>query len=116
MFGCASFGPVRPVAISDVKAVSGTWEGIVYLSASQRDEIILTVQEDGSYNVVSKTSFGVSSGRGHIVVSDGRILIQDDRGRGAATAFQTPDGDLLIKVDITLSDNSNLSAKLWRRR
>ena len=116
LVGCAGIGPVTPVAVSDVKSLSGTWEGIVYLPGSERDDITLTVRDDGSYDVVSTRGLAVSSGRGHIVISDGRLVIKDARGRGVGTVLRSPAGDLLVKVDMTLSDNSHLSAELWRTR
>ena len=114
--GCASIGPVTPVAVSDVKSLKGTWEGTVYLPGSERDDVTLTIRDDGSYDVVSKRGLGVSSGRGHIVISDGRLVIEGERGRGVGTVLRNPAGDVLMKVDMTLSDNSNLSAELWRTR
>jgi hypothetical protein len=30
--------------------------------------------------------------------------------------LRSPAGDILVKVDLTLSDNSHLSAELWRTR
>jgi hypothetical protein len=114
--GCAGIGPVTPVAVSDVTSVSGTWEGTVYLPGSERDDVTLTIRDDGSYEVVSKRGLAVSSGRGHIVISDGRLVIEDARGRGVGTVLRSPAGDVLVKVDMTLSDNSHLSAELWRTR
>src|ERR671931_88767 len=116
LVGCASIGPVTPVAVADVTSVSGTWEGIVYLPGSERDDVTLTIRDDGSYDVVSETGLGVSSGRGHIVISDGRLVIEGERGRGVGTLLRNPAGDVLMKVDMSLSDNSNLSAELWRTR
>src|SRR5919204_3102469 len=107
--GCASIGPVTPVAVSDIKSVSGTWEGTVYLPGSERDDVTLTIRDDGSYDVVSKRGLGVSSGRGHIVISNGRLVIEGERGRGVGTVLRNPAGDVLMKVDMILSDNSNLS-------
>jgi hypothetical protein len=116
LVGCASIGPVTPVAVSDVKSLSGTWEGTVYLPGSERDDVTLTIRDDGSYDVVSKRSLGVSSGKGHIVISDGRLVIAGERGRGVGIVLRNPAGDVLMKVDMTLSDNRNLSAELWRTR
>ena len=116
LVGCAIIGPVTPVAVSDIKAVSGTWEGTVYLTGSERDDVTLTIRDDGSYDVVSKRGLGVSSGKGHIVVSDGRLVIEGERGRGVGTVLRNRAGDVLMKVDMTLSDNSNLSAEVWRTR
>jgi hypothetical protein len=116
LMGCASIGPVTPVAVSDVKSLSGTWEGTVYLPGSERDDVTLTIRDDGSYDVLSKRGLGVSSGTGHIVISDGRLIIEGQRGRGVGTVLRNRAGDVVMKVDMTLSDNSNLSAELWRTR
>jgi hypothetical protein len=116
LVGCASIGPVTPVAVSDVKSLSGTWEGTVYLPGSERDDVTLTIRDDGSYDVVSKRGVGKSTGRGHIVVGDGRLVIEGERGRGAGTVLRNAAGNVLMKVDMTLSDNRNLSAELWRTR
>jgi hypothetical protein len=116
LVGCAHIGPVTPVAVSDVKSVSGTWEGTVYLPGSERDDVTLTIRDDGSYDVVSKRHLGASSGTGRIVVSDGRLVIEGGRGHGAGTVLRNLAGNVLMKVDMTLSDNSHLSAELWRTR
>jgi hypothetical protein len=116
LVGCASIGPVRPVAVSDIKSLSGTWEGTVYRPGSERDDVTLTIRDDGSYDVVSKRGLGVSTGKGRIVVSDGRLVIEGERGRGVGTVLRNRAGNVVMKVDMTLSDNRNLSAELWRTR
>jgi hypothetical protein len=114
LVGCANLGPVTPVAVSNVTSVSGTWEGIVYLPGSERDEVTLTIRDDGSFDVVSKKILGASRGKGHIVISDGRLLLEGARGlRGVGTVLRNPAGDVLMKIEATLSDNSHLSAQLW---
>ncbi len=115
LVGCANLGPVTPVAVSDVKSISGTWEGIVYLPGSERADVTLTIRDDGSYDVVSKKILGASRGKGRIVViSDGRLVLEGERGlRGVGTVLRNPAGDVLMKIEATLSDNSNLSADLW---
>jgi hypothetical protein len=114
--GCAGIGPVTPLPVSDIKSVSGTWEGTVYLPGSERDDVTLTIRDDGSYDVVSKTNLAVTSGKGHIVISDGCLVIEGERGRGAGRVVRNPAGHVLMKVEMTLSDNSNLWAELWRTR
>jgi hypothetical protein len=116
LVGCAGIGPVKPVAVSDIGSVSGTWEGTVYLPGSERDDVTLTIRDDGSYDVVSKTNLAVTSGKGRVAVRDGRLVIEGERGRGSGRVVRNPAGDLLMKVEMTLSDNSNLSAELWRKR
>ena len=116
LVGCASIGPVTPVAVSDVKSLSGTWEGTVYLPGSERDDVTLTIRDDGSYDVLSKRGLGVSTGKGHIVISDGRLVFEGERGlRGVGTVLRNPAGDVLMKIEGILADNSNLSATLWPR-
>jgi hypothetical protein len=117
LVGCANLSPVTPVAVSDAKSVSGTWEGIVYLTGSERNDVTLTIRDDGTYDVVSKTNLGSSRGIGQIMIRDGRLVLVGERGlRGIATVLRNSAGDLVMKIDATLSDNSNLSAELWRTR
>jgi hypothetical protein len=112
--GCASLGPVTSVAVSDVKSVSGTWKGIVYLPGSERNDVTVTIRDDGSYDAVSVKPLGVSRGSGNILIRDGRLIIEGKRGRGTGTVLRNSAGDVVMKVQMTLSDNSNLSAELWR--
>ena len=88
----------------------------MYLPGSERDDVTLTIRDDGSYDVLSKRGLGVSSGKGHIVISDGRLAIEGERGRGVGTVLRNRAGDVVMKVDMTLSDSRNLSAELWRTR
>ena len=118
LVGCANLGPVTPVAVSDVKSVRGTWKGIVYLPrsepGSERNDVTLTIRDDGSFDVVSKKLLGASRGTGRIVISDGRLVFEGERGlRGVGTVLRNPAGDVLMKIEGTLADNSNLSATLW---
>lgn len=114
--GCASAGPTTPVTVSDVKSVAGTWKGTVYQSGFVPDYVTLTIREDGSYDVVSAQPGGRSQGKGKIVISDGRLLIEGEKGHGVGTLLKNPAGDLVMDVEAVLSDNSTLSAKLWPSR
>jgi hypothetical protein len=116
LVGCASAGPISPVAVSDVKSVAGMWKGTVYRSGFEPDYVALTIREDGSYDVVSARPIGASRGKGRIVISEGRLLFEGERGRGVGTLLRSPGGDLVMNVDATLSDNSTLSAQLWPSR
>jgi len=116
LVGCVSLGPITPVAVSDIKAVTGTWQGAVYRKSElEPEQITLTIREDGSYDVVSaQEPIGVSRGKGKIVIRDGRLVFEGRRGRGVARVLRDPTGRLLMEVDATLSDNSTVSAKLSR--
>jgi hypothetical protein len=119
LVGCASAG-YSPVAVSDVKSVAGMWKGIIYdRSEVEANYVELTIREDGSYDVVSARpvgAIGVSRGKGKIVISEGRLLFEGERGRGVGTLLRSRGGDLIMNVDATLSDNSTLSAELSRSR
>ena len=114
--GCASYGPATRVAVPDVKSVTGTWKGIVYRSGFESESVALEIHDDGSYDVVLAGSSGTSRGRGKILVSDGRLLVEGEKGRGAGTLVRSPAGDLVLNVDMILNDNSTLTAKLWPNR
>jgi len=113
LMGCASAGPVTPVVVSDVKSVAGTWKGIVYRSGFEPEQVVLTIREDGSYDIVAAQQLGTSRGKGTMVVNNGRLVIEGDRGHGVATLLKNPAGDRVMSVEATLSDNSILTAKLW---
>ena len=116
LVGCASAGPITPVAVPDVKSVAGTWKGTVYQSGSEPEYVTLTIREDGSYDVVSAQTIGASRGRGKIVISERRILLEGEKGHGVGTLLSNPAGDLVMNVEVTLSDNSILTTKLWPSR
>ena len=113
--GCASVGPIAPVVVSDLKSVAGTWQGVVYEPGSEPDNVELTIREDGSYDLVSRQAIGGSRGRGKIVLSGGRQILEGERGRGVGTLMRNQAGGLVMNIDATLSDNSTLSARLWRK-
>jgi hypothetical protein len=116
LIGCASYGPAARVAVQDVKTLTGTWRGTVYRSGFEPESVELAIHDDGSYDVVSSGPGGTSRGRGKIVVSDGRLLVEGQKGRGTGTLVRSPAGDLVLNVDMILNDNSALSAKLWPNR
>jgi hypothetical protein len=113
LVGCASAGPVTPVMVSDIKSVTGTWKGVLYRSGFQPDDVTLTISDDGSYTLVSAQPNGTSRGSGKIVINDGRLRIEGEKGRGVGTLLRNPAGDLVMSIDATLSDNTTVSAKLW---
>jgi hypothetical protein len=111
--GCAQLGPLTPVAVSDVRSVAGTWKGVLYAPPSAPQAVELTIGEDGSYDVVvSLQPIGESRGKGKIVISDGRLLLEGQRGRGTGTVLTNPAGERVMNIAATLSDNSTLSAEL----
>ena len=116
LVGCASFGPLTPVPVSELKSVAGTWKGVVYESNSEPDYVTLTIQEDGSYEVVSRQTIGASRGKGQIVISEGRLILQGQKGRGVGTLLSSAAGARVMRIEATLSDNRILTAELGPSR
>jgi hypothetical protein len=116
LIGCASAGPLTPVEVSDIKSVTGTWKGIVYRSRFEPDHVELTIREDGSYDVVSRQTIGTSRGKGNIVISEGRLIIQGERGHGVGMVLSSPSGYRVMNIQAALSDNSILTAELYPSR
>ena len=120
LLGCASFGPVTPVTVPDVKSVTGTWKGIVYRSGfTAGDTFTLTIHDDGNYEVElaapagSSPAIGISQGHGKLAIKDGRLLFEGVNGHGVGTLLRNPGGELVMNVDATLTDNSTVTAKLF---
>jgi hypothetical protein len=116
LVGCASLGPVRPVAVSNLGSVAGTWKGVVYGPGSEPEYVELTIGEDGSYDVVSRQEIGESRGNGKVVLRDGRLLLEGPKGHGVGIVVTNAAGDRVMNIEATLSDNSTLSAELSRSR
>lgn len=116
LVGCATFGPLTPVHVSELKSVAGTWKGVVYESGSEPDSITLTIQEDGSYEVVSRQPIGTSRGKGQIEIREGRLILQGQKGRGVGTLLSRGNGDRVMRIEATLSDNRILTAELGPSR
>jgi len=112
--GCASIGPYKPIEVSDVKSLAGTWKGVIYWSGNERDELEMTIREDGSYHFVAHEPVGSSEGNGKITISEGRLIIQGEKGAGVAALLSSGD-ERVMQIEATLSDNRHLSARLWFR-
>jgi len=113
LMGCATVGPVSTVMVPDIKSVTGTWKGILYVSSTEPDYITLTIREDSSYDLVSEQRIGTSRGSGKVVISDGRLIFEGQKGHGVGTLARNPAGELVMDIQGTMNDNRTLTAKLW---
>jgi len=109
--GCAtgeSSNAGGPVAITDLASVAGKWVGLLEIAGSQdrQDYIEVTIAGDGTYRAASARTIGVMDARGKITLSDGKLLIQGERGgKGIGTLFtQTGQPPRLLQVNGTASD------------
>jgi hypothetical protein len=81
---CAGLGtqqqiPLSPVPITEIKAVEGTWEGLVINArtgkASGRIAVVLTSHDAyGTYSFGGETAQGSLVGTGRVAVHSGRLL------------------------------------------
>src|SRR5262249_59728173 len=94
LVGCAKVGPVAEITVPDVKSVAGTWRGVVHRSGFEPDYVTLTIRDDGSFDIASIQGNASSTGRGKVVIRDGRILFEGARGGhgGGELAEKPPRG------------------------
>jgi hypothetical protein len=111
LVGCA---PMSRVSVPDVTSVAGKWTGMVYLPGNQQTHVELTIREDGSYDAVSHERIYAPRGKGKIAIRDGRLVLHGEKGEGIGTLFRHPDGGRTLEIEMTLSDNSHLKARLTR--
>jgi hypothetical protein len=109
--GCTSSGPATtggPVAITDVASIAGKWVGLLEIAGSRdrEDYVEVTIASNGSYRAASARTIGVMDARGTVSVSDGKLLIQGERGgKGVGTLFtQTGQPPRLLQVNGTAGD------------
>ena len=113
LVGCASLGPARPVPVSDLGAVAGTWKGLVYGTGSERQNVDLTIRTDGSFEIVAREPIGESGNKGKVVVKDGRLLFEGETGgHGVGTLLTNSAGNRTMSIDAILSDGRTLTAQL----
>ena len=109
--GCASSGSATaggPVAITDLASIAGKWVGLLEIAGSRdrEDYVEVTIAGDGTYRAASARTIGVMDAKGTVSVSDGKLLIQGERGgKGIGTLFtQTGQPPRLLQVNGTAGD------------
>lgn len=102
--GCgALFSSLEPAwkeaAITDAKAVSGKWEGLLTrLPRSWRDDwVSITIAEDGSYTWANYRQIGAFSGQGRLAIREGRFTTVGERG-GATGTLQVDGTHRMLRV------------------
>lgn len=105
-----------PTAVTDLKSVAGTWEGILVGVAGPRadeDWVRLTIGETGAYEFASYRTIGVFSGKGNLTLTDGRLTAQSDKGKMALQLFRdAADGERMLRAEAATSDGQKYSAQL----
>ena len=72
----------QPTTITDMKSVAGKWQGLLVRNPRdwQDDWVTFTIGETGAYEFVSYRMIGVFSGKGKLVLTDGKLGAKSDKG------------------------------------
>jgi len=117
--GCASVASERAdrgtqVPVTNVGTVAGRWAGLSDLPGHRMDDqyVEVTLREDGTYEVTSARTIGLMDARGHVQLSDGRLLVQGDSGaRGTATLYSAG-GQRTLLIEMATPRAGNVTARL----
>jgi hypothetical protein len=68
--------------VSDFKSVAGKWEGLLVRNPRTRDDdwVTVVIGETGTYEFVSYRMIGVFSGKGKLVLTDGKLSAKSEKG------------------------------------
>jgi hypothetical protein len=73
---------LQPATVSDFKSVAGKWEGLLVRNPRTRDDdwVTVVIGETGTYEFVSYRMIGVFSGKGKLVLTDGKLSAKSEKG------------------------------------
>jgi hypothetical protein len=102
------------VPVTDLKAVAGRWAGLMDLPGNQNDDQYLevTVRENGTYEAKSALQIGLMDAKGTVAVSNGRLILQGDRGSKGTATLVSKEGTPTLMVDMTAPNQSRTTARL----
>ena len=91
---------LEPVALTDLKTATGTWEGVMVRSPATRsnDWVTLRIEEDGMYRFESFRTIGVFSGDGRFVLEDGKLISRIPNGTITAQLHRQTGGSGYVLV------------------
>jgi hypothetical protein len=105
-----------PVAVADMQSVAGRWAGLMDLpgSGTQSDDqyVEVDMRADGTYRATSARTIGLLDARGTVVVRDGRLVMQGERGARGQGTLVSRDGGRLLMIDMTQPDGGRITARL----
>ncbi len=111
--------PLEPISVTDIKAVAGTWEGIMVRSPAIRsnDWVTLTIEEDGMFQFTSLRTIGIFSGDGQFTVEEGKLIARSERGQIAAQLHRYVGQDNRVLIaEGTAGDGLRYRAQLRPKR
>ncbi len=114
--GCASTGAGKTgaVAVTDLQSVVGRWVGLTELPGRREDAeyIEVTLHEDGTYQAKSARTSGFMDAHGRVALSDGKLLVQGDRGATGAATLLNVNGTRTLQVDMISPNGARTTGRL----
>jgi len=113
--GCAGTGAGTAVAVPDTKSIAGKWTGLLEMAGDRENFVELTVDESGTYRVVTARTIGVMDAKGKIdVVGSGTLLFKGDSGSQATgtVVTQPPQSQRTLVMEGVTPAGRRFSARL----
>ena len=116
---CAAFAAEKtqwsPTEITDIKSISGKWEGIMIRTPKSKsdDWVNVSIQDNGDYEFASYRTIGVFSGKGNLAVKDGKAMAQTERGNVTIQLLtEKTKGENMLKAEGKGKDGISYRAEL----
>ncbi len=120
---CAVFSAEKtqwsPAQITDIKSISGKWEGLMIRTpkATNDDWVNVSIQDNGDYEFASFRTIGVFSGKGNLAVKDGKAVAQGEKGNVTIELFtDKAKGQSMLKAEGKGKDGISYRAELQKAK
>ena len=123
MIACSSTTPTetrqwQPAPVTDFKSVAGKWEGLLIRNPREREDdwLTLIIGDTGTVEFVSYRTIGVFSGKGMLVLTDGKLSAKSEKGGQMTLQLYVDPGsnERMLKVDARDSGGFTYNADLKR--
>jgi len=123
VIACSSMAPKetrqwQPTAVTDFKNVAGKWEGLLVRNPRTPDDdwVTLVIGDTGTYEFVSYRLIGVFSGKGKLVLSDGKLSARSEKGSQMTLQLYLDPAstERMLKVDAKDSEGYTYAGELKR--
>ena len=109
---------LQPATVTDFKSVAGKWEGLLVRNPRTRDDdwVTVVIGETGTYEFVSYRMIGVFSGKGKLVLTDGKLSAKSEKGGQMTLQLFTDSGspERMLRAEAKDSEGFQYWADLKR--
>jgi hypothetical protein len=101
----------QPAAVSDFKSVAGKWEGLLIRTPRTRqdDWVTLVITDTGTYEFVSYRLIGEFTGKGKLVLTDGKLSAQSEKGGQMALQLYVDPGSSARMLKAAAKDSGGFT-------